>query len=307
MAGSAEADNTGFLATLTPNTTSCQLHPVVLFEILDHYTRRNVDQGRVIGALLGSHNSDGTITLKNSFPMMTDMTSHPEFAQFFSTMWELHQKVNSREQLVGWYVTARVGESDANYGSTEVGEEDAPLHAFFEDKVGEKSPCLMLKVDANIVDASKIGVSAYTSSAMVLRGSDGDAKVLGRCFNRVSCDIRTYEAQRIGVDFITQNTIGQGGGEELGSDMEKLEGAMLKLISMVETTIEHVDGVVEGREKADTQVGRALAEAVSHVPNVDPAEFEGAFSKRVQDLLMVHYLGAIARSQVAFWQRMQSM
>jgi hypothetical protein len=28
-------------------------------------------------------------------------------------------------------------------------------------------------------------------------------------YGRVACDIRTYEAQRIGVDFITQNTIGQ--------------------------------------------------------------------------------------------------
>lgn len=83
---------------------------------------------------------------------------------------------------------------------------------------------------------------------MSLRGQDGD-KMVGRYFNKVPCDIRTYEAQRIGVDFITQNTIGQGGGEELGSEMEKLEGAILKLINMVDTTIEHVDQVLEGKEK----------------------------------------------------------
>jgi hypothetical protein len=50
-------------------------------------------------------------------------------------------------------------------------------------------------------------------------------KELGRCFQRVACAIRAHEAERIGVDFITQNTIGQGGGEVLGTDLEKLEGA----------------------------------------------------------------------------------
>ena len=56
---------------------------------------------------------------------------------------------------------------------------------------------------------------------MALRGD----KELGRCFQRVACAIRAHEAERIGVDFITQNTIGQGGGEVLGTDLEKLEGA----------------------------------------------------------------------------------
>ena len=48
---------------------------------------------------------------------------------------------------------------------------------------------------------------------MALRGD----KELGRCFQRVACAIRAHEAERIGVDFITQNTIGQGGGEVAGA------------------------------------------------------------------------------------------
>ena len=281
----------------TDAKVECHLHPVVLFEILDHFTRRNQDQKRVIGALLGSVASDGTVTLKNSFPIPQDDVSHQEFGMFFNTMHELHQKVNDREHVVGWYTT---GDKD------EVAEDDVALHAFFEDKTRDKTPCVCMKVDANIGGADRIGIGAFTSTTMSLPGGE-NGRTLGKCFNRVKCEIQTYEAQRIGVDFITQNTIGQGGGEELGSELEKLEGAIGKLIDMTENTIGHVNGVLAGKEKADTKIGRALAEAVSAVPRVDMAEFEGAFSKRVQDLLMVQYLAAIAKTQVTFWHRMHGM
>jgi len=32
-----------------------------MFQVLDHHTRRNEQEGRVVGALLGSVNSDGTV------------------------------------------------------------------------------------------------------------------------------------------------------------------------------------------------------------------------------------------------------
>jgi len=38
---------------------------VVMFQVLDHHTRRNAEEGRVVGALLGSVGSDGTVSLKN--------------------------------------------------------------------------------------------------------------------------------------------------------------------------------------------------------------------------------------------------
>ena len=290
---------------LPKSNTTCSLHPVVLFEILDHFTRRNADQSRVVGALLGNVNADGTVNLRNSFPMPHDDANMPEFDQFFETMSQLHRKVNVREHLVGWYVTAK---ADEEVNKDEVGEDDLPLQAFFESKIGDKHQCVMLRVDANIQNAEHIGVSTFTNSSLVLRGDkNAGEKNLGRCFNRVPCAVRTYEAERIGVDFVTQNTIGQGGGEELGSDLEKLESCINKVTMMMDTTIEHLDGVIDGKIPADTRIGRALAEAVAAVPPLSPADLEDAFSKSLQDLLMVQYLGAIAQAQLCFWQKLQSM
>lgn len=50
---------------LAPNV---KVHPVVLFSIIDHYTRRNEGQDRVIGTLLGSVR-DGEVEVRNCFPV----------------------------------------------------------------------------------------------------------------------------------------------------------------------------------------------------------------------------------------------
>lgn len=39
---------------------TCEVNPVVLFSILDHYLRRNENQDRVIGTLLGVRSEDGS-------------------------------------------------------------------------------------------------------------------------------------------------------------------------------------------------------------------------------------------------------
>jgi translation initiation factor 3 subunit F len=45
-----------------------KVHPVVIFNILDHFIRRTEGQDRVIGTLLGV-NVEGTIEIRNCFPV----------------------------------------------------------------------------------------------------------------------------------------------------------------------------------------------------------------------------------------------
>jgi translation initiation factor 3 subunit F len=297
----------GFLQLATTQAISCNLHPVVMFQILDHHTRRNVEEGRVVGALLGSVGSDGSVSLKNAFSMSHDDVTHGaqayEFNQFFDTMVDLHRRVNSREQVVGWYTTSK--SSDAGKDDV-IGDDDVALHSFFERKIGEKHPCILLRVDSNIQQATKLGISAFVASNMSLGNKDSPVQ-LGKCFAKVPCTLRTYEVERIGVDFITQNSIGEGGGEVLGSDLEKLEASMTKLTAMLDKTIEYLDDVEGGKIAPDSTVGRKLMEAVSSVPDLSVAEFDAALSNGLQDSLMIHYLGSLTQSQVCFWQRVQTM
>jgi len=61
------------------SATSCKIHPVVLFQILDHHSRRKDGQKRVIGTLLGVV-SGHTVEIRNSFPVPhTELTDNVSF------------------------------------------------------------------------------------------------------------------------------------------------------------------------------------------------------------------------------------
>jgi translation initiation factor 3 subunit F len=65
-------------ASQTPLTAS--IEPVVLFSILDHALRRNVNQKRVIGTMLGVRSDDGTeIEIRNCFAVPHNESSEQVF------------------------------------------------------------------------------------------------------------------------------------------------------------------------------------------------------------------------------------
>lgn len=48
--------------------TSYEVRPLVIFNILDNFQRRNADQFRVVGTLLGQREGS-TVVITNSFPV----------------------------------------------------------------------------------------------------------------------------------------------------------------------------------------------------------------------------------------------
>jgi hypothetical protein len=106
-----------------------QVSPTVVLSILDHYVRRNDNQDRVIGALLGGVNEAGEIEVRSAFPVphteaedsvrvfscvpaRQGRQTEQERAlggqvlvnlEFQKSMYALHRKVNSKDALIGWY------------------------------------------------------------------------------------------------------------------------------------------------------------------------------------------------------------
>ncbi|CAE6440695.1 unnamed protein product [Rhizoctonia solani] len=84
--------------------TTVTLHPVALFSILDHFLRRTESQERVIGTLLGTR-TETEIEVKSSFAVIHNETDEQVALDmdYHRTMYDLHQKVNPKEVIVGWY------------------------------------------------------------------------------------------------------------------------------------------------------------------------------------------------------------
>lgn len=83
--------------------TSVHVHPVALFSILDHFLRRNDEQPRVIGTLLGTR-TESEIEIRNCFAVPHNETAEQVQVdmEYHRTMFDLHQKVNPNEVIVGW-------------------------------------------------------------------------------------------------------------------------------------------------------------------------------------------------------------
>jgi translation initiation factor 3 subunit F len=81
------------------------IHPVALFSILDHYLRRNDNQQRVIGTLLGTR-TDSEIDVRSSFAVLHSETDEQVAVdmEYHQAMYELHHRTNPKEIIVGWYV-----------------------------------------------------------------------------------------------------------------------------------------------------------------------------------------------------------
>jgi translation initiation factor 3 subunit F len=81
------------------------VHPNVLFSILDHYLRRNDTQERVIGTLLGVRNEENSvIDVKSCFAVLhrEDSEQVAVDMEYHRTMFDLHQRANPKEVIVGW-------------------------------------------------------------------------------------------------------------------------------------------------------------------------------------------------------------
>ncbi|KAL0220726.1 hypothetical protein RCL1_000580 [Eukaryota sp. TZLM3-RCL] len=86
------------------------VHPLVLLSVSDHHKRvtRSHNQ-RVCGILLGTVNR-GVVDITNSFAVpFEENPKDPNVwffdHQFVETMFRMHQKVNIKETIVGWYST----------------------------------------------------------------------------------------------------------------------------------------------------------------------------------------------------------
>eukprot|EP00741_Cyanophora_paradoxa_P008621 tig00001355_g8345.t1 len=275
-------------ATSGRESHPCRIHPLVLFNVVDHFMRRAEQQERVIGTLLG-YMVDGQLEITNSFPV-----PHTELGdnvavdiEFHKNLFELHQRVNQKEAIIGWYATGDV-----------IDDKTALIHQFYQ---GECANPVLLMVDTSLKSDS-VGMMAYMSSAFGV----GD-RPFGQAFSRVKAELKTGEMERVALDAINKG-VGDARANSIAplDNLEAMEACVRKLVSMLDTVLAYIDDVIAGKRKGDAQVGRFLWEAVQSVPKLSRESFEKIFNNGLQDLLMVTYLASLTKTQIALSEKLQS-
>ncbi|KAI8387992.1 maintenance of mitochondrial structure and function-domain-containing protein [Radiomyces spectabilis] len=267
------------------------INPVVLFSVLDHYLRRDEDHSKVVGALLGVRSLDGTeVEIRNSFSMIYN-EEEADIAldkEHYKNMYELHQRVNPEEVILGWYTAG----GDLTPAAT-------PIHTIFSQDATPFRPIHVTFDTEKLFKSDDLGFRAYTCAPVGFTTKPGDCMFLP-----VPCEIKYRDAERSGLDMLASAKSSENRTAFLLSDMDHLEIAVVKLQAMLERISQYVDSVVDGTEKPNNAIGRYIMDTVSVVPKMDPSAFEKMFNSHLQDLLMVVYLANMTRTQLSVTERL---
>lgn len=281
------------LGSFTATYAAVSVSPVVLVAILDHYLRRSSDQPRVLGTLLGYKTDEGRVLqVTNCFPVphTEEKDQIALDVEYHRSLFDLHQRVNLKETIVGWYAT---GSGLNPYA--------ALVHDFYSKEVGGTGSAVHLNVDTDMV-GDTLGVQAYVSRPV------GVSTQSESCiFFPVTCRVHADSAERAAVDALGEALEKPEGTTNLMGDIEALEKAVLRLQDMLERVSDYVKNVLSGHTPANVSFGRLLMDVVLIVPAVDVGKFEQAFNSHLQDMLMVAYLSELTRSQLALTESFQTL
>jgi translation initiation factor 3 subunit F len=278
--------------------TEVIVHPLVLLHVLDHHTRRQEANGRVIGTLLGRRDGK-TVEVTNCFAV-----PHAERGDevaigkdFNKTMLGLHLRSNRKEVVVGWYASAANG-GDAENSPALIADTSSLIHEFYSGETEEGDP-VHLVVDTRLLQ-DKISIQAYKSTPVLVQGEP-----MGNLFHELRLAMASNESETICLHEMIEGDESNGNKAEIDSTTA-LQISMEKLHTLLEDTLQYVNSVVEGKVLPDAEVGRQIADTMATVPRIRPEVFDRLFQDSLQDLLMVTYLSNITRTQLTIAEKLNA-
>ncbi|KAJ2858297.1 hypothetical protein J3B02_000367 [Coemansia erecta] len=273
--------------TATTTAQQCYIHPVVLFSILDHYLRRNDNQDRVIGTLLGVRSDDGRVVEIRSCFAVPHFETNDQVEvdmEHHRSMYALHKKASAREQIVGWYATGNKLSKYAALIQDFYSREAAPFNAVH----------LVMDTEMN---HGELGIKCLQGAPV---GAGGHPE---NCiFLPLAHELQYPDAELTALQAAADSSDGL---VSLISDMEQLEKTIVELCSMLERVSAYVAGVCSGKTKPNNVVGKYLMDMLAVVPKVDTKQFSTLFQSHLQDILMVAYLTNLTRAQLNIADRLQ--
>jgi translation initiation factor 3 subunit F len=237
-----------------------------LFAILDHSSRRNADQGRVIGTLLGTRSEDGSeIEIRSCYAVPhTENTEQVEVdMDYQKQMLSLHMRANPREVLVGWYAT-----------SAELNTFSALIQNFYTGSaagIDATWPHPAVHLTVSTVPGKDIEARTYISVPI---GVNEERSADSCSFIPVPNEIKYTDADRSGLELIASAKDELSRSALVRTDLDSLERSIENVLDMLERVSNYVSNVLDEEAQPSSALGQFLMNALSLAPKVDPANIE---------------------------------
>lgn len=279
---------------------SVRVHPVVVFNIVDIYERRNADANRVIGTLLGSVDKLGNVEVSNSF-VVKHLEENNEVAvdiENAKELYDLHRKVYPNESIVGWFAT----------GGGEVNEYSVVIHDYYSREC--HNPVHMT------VDPTSSGVStkAYVTTTFGVPGKNTGTMFtpiedvsISYCYEPETIGVRAcmYAAGLPSVTTDGKPLFLENELEQIIQMSKKCQEIIAKIVNFIDTKI--LSGTSKASFPSNTNdIGRQL---MAMIENIIPfgGEDGDAFNSNLKDFLMVVYLSNLSKTQLVLNEKLSLM
>lgn len=280
-----------------------------IFSILDHSLRRNTDQERVIGTLLGTRSEDGSeVEIRNCFAVgHTETQEQVEVdMEYQKQMLALHLKANPKEVLVGWYAT-----------SAELNTFSALIQNFYGGHGDGTWPHPAVHLTVGTEPGKEIEARTYISAPV---GVTAERAADSAVFIPVPHEIKYGEAEKSGLELIAGARDNENRTADILTDIESLERAIEEVLGLLERVSKYVEAVIDEEAPPSSALGQFLLNTLALAPKVEPADIERDLyvdatweisdllilcsNNHIQDVLVVAYLSNTIRTQIDLSNRL---
>jgi len=252
-----------------------KLHPMVIVNISDHFTRVKVSKSganpRVYGILLGQQ-SGRKVEIFNTYEILIADNGHID-SEFLKKRLQQFQRVFSHDEILGWYATGKLENTDIGLHQQIESYNESPLLLILdtETKPGNQTlPIVLWETTVKVVEDKPRFV-----------------------FTRVPYTIETTEAERIAVDHVANVSTGRS---MLTSHLSTLQSAIKMLNLRVKIITRFVQQTKDGAIPHDEGLLRSVNALCHLLPTIDTDKFKEDFLTEYNDSLLVTYLATITKT-----------
>jgi COP9 signalosome complex subunit 6 len=265
---------------VSSGSVSVALHPLVIMNISEHWTRVSAQEGKptqVLGALIGKQRGRN-LEIMNSFELLFDIIDNKVHVDrvYYATKEDQFKQVFKDLDFLGWYNTGEL-----NY--------ESDIHVHKQICEINESP-VFLKLNP-LARSSELPITIYES---VIDLVEKEAKMR---FVELVYVLATEEAERIGVDHVARVS----GGDLRESSMvaEHLlaqHNAVKMLHGRIHIILEYIKAVEQGKLPKNHEILREAYSLCHRLPVMNTPKFREEFYSQCNDVSLITYLGAITKA-----------
>jgi len=250
------------------------LHPMVIVNISDHFTREKVRTGknqRVYGVILGQQ-SGRKVEISNTYEIFVNEKAQID-SEFLVKRLGQFKRVYSHDEILGWYATGKIESFDI------------AIHQQIETY--NESPLLLILDSETKPGNQTLPIVLWETTVKVV---EDKPRVV---FTRVPYTIETTEAERIAVDHVANVSSGRS---LLTSHLSTLQSAIKMLNLRVKIITRFVKESKDGTIPKDEGLLRSVNALCHLLPTIDTDKFKEDFLTEYNDSLLVTYLATITKT-----------